>query len=159
MAELITKWPAMKVHPVHLRRDWITDDEIATGHLSFGDGTGIQFKKIDLLPTPIMIHKGAIFTLIKGSGEIGIVAECAARAIESEGLLEIMLDAEPVVLERRQIIAKAMKAYARVILSNGQIWTSGGVEQPEGYGMFPDCPVIGNVAQSLEAKFILQKKG
>lgn len=156
-AELVTNWPAMTVHPVRLLREWLTADEIASGQLTFSDGTGIAFNSIDLPPTPVAVHRGAVLAMLFGRGEVATVAGCIAWGDEPEASIKIYLEAESVVMEMGKMIAKAVPATARIVLTNGDVWDSKDVPQPDGYGMFPDCPVNNGVAQPVEAKFVLAK--
>jgi|SRR5580692_3347070 hypothetical protein len=149
MAELMTAWPAMAVHPVKLLKQWLTADEVASGVLTLDDGSSVSFQAIDLPPTPVAVHRGAALAILFGAGEIATVAPCTA----SGGGVTVSLDAEPVVVENGAIVAKAMPATAKAQLPDGRVFTSVGVPQPDGYGGFPDCPLVGGVAQPVVAKF------
>jgi hypothetical protein len=156
-ATLFTNWPAM--HVIRLKiREWITADENATGVMTFENGSMVQFPSINLPPTKVTIDWSAIRTYLAGNGDIGTVAQCVARSSSNGNVLTINLGAEPVVMENGQIIAKSMKATAQVVLANGDVWTSAGIAQPQGYGCFPDCPFVNGVAQAVVATFLMAKK-
>ena len=156
-AILKTSWPAMQVHPVRLLKQWLTADEVAVGELT-GDAQA-SLPTIDLPPTPVAVHRGAALAILFGNGEIGTVADCTARYVSPDGLtsLFIYLDTELVVMESGIMIAKSMPATAKVFLSDGSQWSSDGVAQPEGYGCFPDCPLVNGVASPVTASFVLEK--
>ena len=157
-AELFTTWPAMAVHPVRLLKEWLTADEMAGGQLTFDDHTGVMFSSIDLPPTGVAIVPHVLRTFLSGNGDVGTVDACTATGTEPEGIVTIELEAEPVVVVNGQIIAKQMPATAKVILNNGDVWSSVGVSQPTGYGCFPETKIISGVAQPVTAKFRLEKK-
>lgn len=152
-ATLTTNWPAMKVHPVRLRKEWLTADEVASGTLT-GDVVA-EFPTIDLPPTYVTIHRGAVLAILFGDGDVGTVDACTAKS--PDGALVIALDPEPVVMTGGQMVAKAMPATAKVFLPDSGWWSSVGVEQPDGYGVFPDCPLVNGVASQVVAKFVLER--
>jgi hypothetical protein len=149
MVTLTTYWPAMKINPEKLLRLWMTEDEVATGHLDFGDGTGIDFHSIDLPPTSVIVSRGVLRAFLTGNGPVATVATCVAQGSEPEAKVSILLSPEPVVMEDSKLIAKSMSADVIVVFGSDVYLCT---------GSFPDCPVEGGVAQPLTVVFDLVKQ-
>lgn len=137
------KFPAMKVNRVGMFH-WKTANENGTGQLVKDDGTGIFFKVLNIPPTNVAVHPFDF-------PNIAMVDECLATAVEPEGKTVIELDREPVALRMTGIVALAMPAKITVTLADGEVWI--------GHGVFPDCPIVGGVAQPVVVEFMLTKGG